>query len=282
MIRAGVLVLLLLVGASAPAAGEPARRLAVDYHPPYLSVEARGVDLWQVLEAIAAKVGFEIVELRPSGTVVTVSIRNKPVPEALEQILRTDDHAFVYAEGGASASASPKIERIVLWGQRVGAPSIARVEPSPSAPSGPSVTAPASSQGVASPRPDSPRVDSPVVPAFPSAPDPSTRLQPGASPAARDSQPTGQPDAPSASDMLTRHALSAMPTTSATTDMSKGAVAGSAKSSDRASAAVSSSGDMQSALAATTQAAQRDIRTLVDALARATQSLGQSSPAPKP
>jgi hypothetical protein len=233
-----------------------------------------------VLEAIAARVGFEIVELRPSGTLVTVSIRNRPVPEALEQILRMDDHAFVY--GGTAASGSPKIERIVLWGQRVGSPSIARVDPAPSGPSGAIVTAPPSDQTIGSRRVDSPRGDSPVVPALPSPPDLSARLSPTAPSAARDGQPAGQTEAPSASDLLTRHALSAIPTASTATDMSKAAAAGSMKSSDRTSAAVGASGDMQSALAATTQAAQRDIRTLVDALARATQSLGQSSPAPKP
>src|SRR5262245_61197009 len=112
MRRAGVLVLLLLMIAAPSGASESNRRLLVEYRPPYLRVDARGVPLGQVLEEIAARVGFKVVQLRPSGTVVTVSIGKWSVDEALRHVLRMDDHALVYRNDSADTSTAPSVERI--------------------------------------------------------------------------------------------------------------------------------------------------------------------------
>src|SRR5262245_40731979 len=130
MRRAGVLVLLLLMTAVPAAAGESNRRLLVEYRPPYLWVDAQGVALGQVLQEIAARVGFKVVHLRPSGTVVTVSIRKWPVEEALRHILRMDDYALVYRSDLADGSTAPRVERIILWGEHAPQSRVAGTDPS--------------------------------------------------------------------------------------------------------------------------------------------------------
>jgi hypothetical protein len=243
MRRAGVLVLLLLMAAAPSAASESDRRLLVDYRPPHLWVDARGVPLDQVLQEIAVKVGFTIVQLRPSRTLVTVSIRKWPLEEALRHVLRMDDHALVYRSGAADAFLAPSVERVILWGEHAPQSGVARAEP---------------------PTPALPRVSTTSPPAFPAA-----------VPAPSMSHPAvGQPVVPSASDLLAQRALAAATAAPAIADVPK-AASGASGASAVASAEASSIVDLHAALAATTRAAQRDVKTLVQALTQATASLGQ-------
>jgi hypothetical protein len=273
MRRAGVLVLLLLMTAAPSAASESNRRLLVEYRPPYLWVDARGVALGQVLQEIAVKVGFKVVQLRPSGTEVNVSIRKWSVEETLRHILRMDDHALVYRNAPAEGSTAPSVERIILWGEHASQSGVARAEPpTPALPRVSSI----SSMPLPGAAPGSSMNHPPVVVA-PRARDLSAHLSPTSPPSTPTSPGAGQPDGPSASDLLAQRALVAATAAAAGSDMSNAGSGMPGASAAEASPIV----DLHSALATTTRAAQRDVKTLVEALTQATASLGQPMRPPR-
>jgi hypothetical protein len=82
--------------------------LSVIYDAPRLSVEAREVSLRRVLEEIGTKFGFSVMEYGGSDKPLTVSIEKASLEEALDQILRGVNYAFVY--GGERRG----IEKVIL------------------------------------------------------------------------------------------------------------------------------------------------------------------------
>jgi hypothetical protein len=82
--------------------------LRVIYDAPRLSVEARGISLRRVLEEIGTKVGFSVMEYGDSDKPLIVSIEKASLEEALDQILRGVNYAFVY--GGERRG----IEKVIL------------------------------------------------------------------------------------------------------------------------------------------------------------------------
>jgi hypothetical protein len=94
-----------------PFYGQTAERkteLKVIYDASRLSVEAREISLRLVLEEIGAKVGFSVMEYGGSDKPLTVSIEKASLEEALDQILRGVNYAFVY--GGERRG----IEKVIL------------------------------------------------------------------------------------------------------------------------------------------------------------------------
>jgi hypothetical protein len=82
--------------------------LTVTYKATRLSVEARGVSLRRVLEEIGKKLGFAVVDYGGSDRLLTFSMQEATAEEALGELLRGENYAFVY--GGERRS----IEKIIL------------------------------------------------------------------------------------------------------------------------------------------------------------------------
>src|SRR5436309_8965579 len=106
----GGTVLGILCIAGLARAGEGESALQVEYNPPWVSVEARGVNLSSVLTEIGAKAGFGVVVASPSSTMITLSIRDASLDDVLRQLLRGESHTVTYRAG------SNAIDRIVLLG----------------------------------------------------------------------------------------------------------------------------------------------------------------------
>ena len=83
--------------------------LRVIYTPPYVSVEARGTSLRQVLREIGAKAGFTVLDYGASDQPLTLSIQNATLKEVLEQLLRSQSFALAY--GGTTGR---EIEKVYL------------------------------------------------------------------------------------------------------------------------------------------------------------------------
>ena len=72
---AGALLAILYLGSAVPArADDIAPSLTVQYDPPRLSVEARGVSLARVLAEIGRTVGFSVVDRSNSADPVSISV----------------------------------------------------------------------------------------------------------------------------------------------------------------------------------------------------------------
>ena len=82
--------------------------LTVTFKATRLSVEARGVSLRRVLEEIGKKLGFAVVDYGGSDRLLTFSMQEASAEEALGELLRGENYAFVY--GGKQRS----IEKIIL------------------------------------------------------------------------------------------------------------------------------------------------------------------------
>jgi hypothetical protein len=254
------LVALACLGTAGPAcaADSGASQLSVDYHPPRVSVEARGVTLSQVLSEIGAKVGFTVVDNGASSATVAVSIREASVDQALRQLLRGENHTVLYLAGsGTGPMPSAGIDKIVLLGApgrttgepkgADGQPTQARTDPGPSdrttssaaaaPPSAPPV-APAPSTGDSTPSPSWDRAAS-----SDGAQDPASARN-------------------TVGDILKTHAMSTAQTAQESTHDAPPVAAGPV--------------NLDAALAETTRRAQQDLSALVDGLETATRALQQS------
>jgi hypothetical protein len=123
-------------------------------------------------------------------------------------------------------------------------------------------------------------MNNPAVAVAPGTRDRSAHLPPTGWPSPPNTAAAGQPADPSASDLLAQRALVAATAAPAVADMSK-AASGMSRASGAASVEASPVVDPHAALAATTRAAQRDVRTLVEALTQATASLSQPPRPPR-
>jgi hypothetical protein len=209
----------------------------VEYRPPVVSIEARGVGLGEVLREIGAKVGFVVVD-NGADRVITadVLIRNVSLDDALRQLLRGENHAVLYsrvAGDAPSGSGASAIAQIVLLG-----------------PSDSALPEPAGAVSRVSMRP-SPGSPAPMAPSS-GVPGVMTSSAPGAE------------DAPITAESL----LKASATAGVPADMGA-----AARVSDNRSAPPE---NLEAVLAETTRRAQQGVAALVDGLAAATASLRES------
>ncbi len=110
-----VLGVLCLAAAPHPVlAAKEEPRLSVIYEPPKLTVEARGVNAVQVLQAIGAKVGFRVVDPGLARPAITLSIRGASLDDVLRTLLRAENYVLVYRKDDRGKKAP--IETIVLLG----------------------------------------------------------------------------------------------------------------------------------------------------------------------
>lgn len=121
---AAATLLWLGVSPSEPAAGRE-RRLSVVYHPPRLSIEARGVSAAEVLREIGTKVGFAVEGTGAGRPGVSVSVQDATLDEVLRQLLLGENYILVYRAQG-SGTALEAIEKIVLLGTP--SPAVARLD----------------------------------------------------------------------------------------------------------------------------------------------------------
>lgn len=122
--------MLLWLGNSAAveaAAGAP--RLSVNYEASKLSVEARGVSVTEILQAIGAKVGFAVVLAGAPRGMVTISLKDATLDTVLRQLLRPENYVLLYGED-RGGTVGTRIEKIVLLGPATLAP----VSPEPVSP----------------------------------------------------------------------------------------------------------------------------------------------------
>ena len=91
------------------------RRLHVVYYPPLFSVDARGVTLAELLQAIGAKLGFGVVDAGGEHPVLTVSVEDASLEEILRRLLRSENYAIVYRTPRTS-TGDDVIDRILLAG----------------------------------------------------------------------------------------------------------------------------------------------------------------------
>src|SRR5712691_8718673 len=101
----------LLVWASAVAqAAEPGPRVV--YRAPFISIEARNVDLPVLLGEIGRQVGFEVVWAEMPRQPLSFEIHDATVEEVLRRLLRSEDHVIVYG----NKEGTPRVDSIVLRG----------------------------------------------------------------------------------------------------------------------------------------------------------------------
>lgn len=239
-------------------AAERKTDLSVVYVPPQLSVEANGVSLRRLLEAIGAKVGFSVMGYGVSDKPLTISIEKASLEEALGQILRGENHAFVY--GGERGG----IEKVILVSSSMYAEAIAASDDQRSERA--SAAEIVQNQGRA------------TLHSFSTSTGRSTR-----SPFAEEKHEDSVKNEVKLEDIMRGHAISGIggvpetnpeyasvyrPFSNRTSNLR----------STRASRAVESMGEISETLAMTTRIAQQNLKTLVDALGTATDSLFKSSP----
>jgi hypothetical protein len=256
---AGALIALVCAGLAGPArAADGERGLRVEYQVSRVSVEARDVSLGSVLAAIGVKVGFTVVDSALSPTVVTVSIKDASVEEALRQLLRGENYTMIYAARGDTASASgPAIDKIVLLGEPGRLQAIADPwarRPGDDRPADVPVGRNVVSVGA-----------SPAAAASPAAPPPMPLATMEPSPAGEiASGAEGHPV--TVGDLLRAHAMVA---------------AQGAQQAIQAGPSASSA-NLEALLAETTRRAQHSLNALIEGLAAATRSMSQPAPATRP
>jgi len=253
MYRPAVLLTILLgvvlVGNRPATAGTPGPRVSVTYQAPLISIEASGATVAEVLREVARKVGFSIVETGSSDARLNFSIRDSPVPEALQRLLRSENHVLHYRKGsqtidtvmllGARSAKTPApVNRHDLASSHSGSPDQNRTHPS---------------AGVA------PTPTPPGSGAVPSTQVDFTEYRLRAE---------GAPEVANATDLLVRQAASGIPAPRPSSASGGGSVASSSAISTDPKAA-----DPSSTLAATTRLARQNMTKLVEALSAATSSM---------
>jgi hypothetical protein len=141
------LVALLLGTATVTHAAEA--KLRVSYAPPLITVEAQGVTLPVLLREIGRQAGFEVVGPELPRTPISLEVRDVVLDNVLRQLLRGEDHVIVY-RGGAGAQG---VDTVVLRGPQGPASSRSRVAvvPDRSFPTPPVTTDPTVVGGTAGP-----------------------------------------------------------------------------------------------------------------------------------
>jgi hypothetical protein len=89
----------------------------VESGPKGLSVDARESTLPAILQAVGAKVEFQVVDAGGARPLLNFSARNKSLEEVLSQLLAGERHAITYAPTkGKSRQGAPRIASVVLMG----------------------------------------------------------------------------------------------------------------------------------------------------------------------
>jgi len=103
--------ILLWQGFSYPASAEEnERRLSVIYDPPSVSVEASGVSLPEMLQAIGAEANFTVVAPPGNHLPRAFAFHESPLHEVLQYLLQGENSAVVYRNHGGGR----EIEKILL------------------------------------------------------------------------------------------------------------------------------------------------------------------------
>lgn len=102
-----------LLGANAPSPA-PDRVLHVDVEPSgKIALEARGVELDEVLDALAAKRGFAVVMARGvARPPVDVDVAAASTTEAIRRVMRGRNYALVYG------ATDGKLRRVIVFPPR--------------------------------------------------------------------------------------------------------------------------------------------------------------------
>lgn len=234
-------------------AGEPT--LVLDYRPPLLSLEARGVPLREVLARVGKAVGFQVVAGDAASSPVDVLMREASLDDVLRLLLRGENHTLLYRPGEVKGDP-PALDRVVL----LGASQTAALEAGPVGPSegggAREARAPEAIPGSAA-GPAQPPVAAGAVPEL------SPLLSWGRDAALEDEQREV-----TLADVLQAHAMAAI-------QAGQVGAAGAAVVDPLSPAPR----DVQADLAETTRRAQEGLAALVDGLAAATRSLQESAAA---
>ena len=257
----GALVALSCFGSAAARAADGAPGLRVDYDPPRLSVDARGVSLARVLGEIGAKVGFTVVDNGASSPLVNVSIQDASVDEVLRRLLRGENHAVLYQAGSGNAPRSvPAIDKVVLLGEA--GQMTASAERGDRTQAQPRPADVSDGQHVAS------VAGSPTVPPsagpWPKVPEP---LPPGDQSAEMESPADPSSPPVTVGDILKNHALAAARAAQEAAD---------GQSADLSVPPSAPPANLQAVLIEATRRAQQSLSALIDGLATATRSLQES------
>jgi len=246
-----ILLGIVLVADRPAAAMTPRPRISVTYQAPLISIEASGATVAEVLREVARKVGFSVAEAGSSDARLSFTIRDTPVPEALQRLLQSENHVLRYRKG------TQTIETVTLLGARgartpapvnqrdqafshSGSHDQSRTNPPSSVAPTPTPTAPASG----------------MVPSTQADVDDYRR------------RAEGSPQVANATDLLLRQTSFGMPAPQSTSTSGGGSAA---------SSSVTSAADPGGAtLAMTTRLARQNMTKLVEALAAATSSMRSS------
>lgn len=263
---AGVAVVVLLAWGviSGPAAAQS--RLSVEYRSPRLTIRADEVPLAEVLARVARVVGFEVVGHAPD-TLVSVTLEDVSIEDALRRLLRGASHSLVY-RAPDPADPSAGLDRLVLVSssRRVPGDNDGRSRP----PSREAITDGPQPSEIAS-APVMPAVPAwtPVWPEAPAPAAPSVPSELGVPVPYRSEaappQIVADPEATGVAGLLRSHAIAGMP----------------AAPSRAPHVSPPVHPDLSAALAETTRRAHLGVSNLVDALANATRALEDAQAASK-
>jgi hypothetical protein len=247
--------------------------LRVVYTPPTLTVEAQDVTLQEVLREIGLQAGFTVVGADISRMRLHVSFTDLTLHEGLRQLLKGENYVLISRkQRRAQAAVGTGIEKVVLLG------SIPSPAASPESRYSGKAQASQGSDTRQSPAPlTSSHTAALSTASVPSFPDKWGRKYSG--------QPGQSDSAASLEELLTTHALAipqkwlqdsaaevvstAMPSLLKRTVDTPSADVGDGTS-------LSTSPEVDEALAITTQMAQRNLKGLIDSLTVATESLRNS------
>lgn len=99
-------------GVSAAAGGDLVQVIST---PAGLTVEAHGADVVQILREVGAQVGFMVVAREASYPVLDMSIKDTSLEEALQQLLRGESYTLVYrSQADGKAEGEGKLGKVVL------------------------------------------------------------------------------------------------------------------------------------------------------------------------
>jgi len=243
--RAVLLVVVLTTSHPATmASAEP--RISVVYNAPLVSIEASGVTVAEVLREVGRKVGFSIVEAWSSDARLSFSIHDVSLLEALQQLLRSENHVLLYRDG------TQTVDTVMVLGARV---------------AGASTHLNQSDQPLRhSENQDQGRMNPPAEIA-PTSADPVSGAASSAQGEYRRPTEKSPEVVNNVTDLLLRHAGSGLAASPTTLASGGGPVASSAENSTGAEA------DPAVTLAITTRVAQQNLAKLVQALSAATASM---------
>jgi hypothetical protein len=213
--------------------------MRVIYDSSLISIDASGGTVAEVLRAVGRTVGFSVIEASPSEARLSFSIHNASVPEALQELLRLENHVLLYREGIQA------IDAVMLLGARVArAPTPFKSE---------------DQAGITPPPEIAPPSVTPASGAPPATP---------ADFAEYGRVADGLPEVANAADLLLRHAWSGVAASPVTPASASGPGTASSAISIDATAA-----DPGTTLITTTRLAQQNLTRLVKGLSAATSSM---------